>query len=234
MPKTEIRGTQIKDDTLTDQDIGQGAVRGSTANSAGSEQEIAQGTISTPDLRSGAVTAAKLNTPPLDYIETASAVNKFTVKDQVTGQPPELQATGGDANIDLKLVPKGAGKVVGIRKYVAIRLLDKNTDAAVASAIGGDFRLPFAGTIREVGAYVDVAGVTGTMTVDINKNGATIMTTNKIGIETAEKSSLTAAQQPVLTTTAYARDDILTFDIDAIQTTAAKGLTVWLDVELTG
>jgi len=233
MPRTEIRGSQIKDDTLDETDIGQGAVRGSTANSAGSEQEIAQGTISTPDLRSGAVTPVKLNTPPLDYLETASAVNKFTMKDQVTGLPPELQATGSDANIDLKLVPKGTGKVVGVRKYVSIRLIDKDTAVAVAAGIGGDFRLPFSGVIKEVGAYVDVAGVTGSMTVDINKAGASIMTTNKIGIETAEKSSLTAAQQPVLTTTAYSKDDILAFDIDAIQTTAAKGLTVWLDVELT-
>jgi len=233
MPRTEIRGSQIKDETLDETDIGQGAVRGSTANSAGSEQEIALGTISTPDLRSGAVTAVKINTPPLDYSETASAVNKFTVKDQVTGSPPELQATGGDANIDLKLVPKGTGRVVGVRRYVSIRLVDKDTSVAVASGIGGDFRLPFDGVIREVGAYVDTAGVTGTMTVDINKAGATIMTTNKIGIETGEKSSQTAAQQPVLTTTAYTKDDILTFDVDAIQTTAAKGLTVWLDVEET-
>jgi hypothetical protein len=43
-------------------------VRGSTANSAGSAQEIAQGTVSTPDLRDLAVSAAKL---AADAVETA-------------------------------------------------------------------------------------------------------------------------------------------------------------------
>lgn len=43
-------------------------VRGSTANSAGSAQEIKQGTVSTPDLRDAAVSAVKLAT---DAVETA-------------------------------------------------------------------------------------------------------------------------------------------------------------------
>lgn len=42
---------------------------------------------------------------------TASAVNEFTVKNAATGNPPELQTTGGDGNISLKLVPKGTGVV---------------------------------------------------------------------------------------------------------------------------
>lgn len=42
---------------------------------------------------------------------TASAVNELTIKNAATGNPPELQVTGGDANIALKLVPKGTGVV---------------------------------------------------------------------------------------------------------------------------
>ena len=48
----------------------------------------------------------------IKFSETASAVNEFTVKNAATGNAPELQATGDDSNIDIKLVPKGTGDVV--------------------------------------------------------------------------------------------------------------------------
>ena len=65
------------------------------------------------------------------------------------------------------------------------------------------------------------------MIVDIHKGGATVMTTNKLQLETGEKTSTTATTQPALTTTAVTKGDIFTFDIDSgIHTTAAKGLVV--------
>ncbi len=60
MAKTEVRGHQIKDETITDADIAAGAVRGSDANQ-GSQREIFQGTVSDVDLRDDAVTAAKVD-----------------------------------------------------------------------------------------------------------------------------------------------------------------------------
>jgi microcystin-dependent protein len=42
---------------------------------------------------------------------TGSAVNEITVANAATGNPPEIQATGGDTNISLKLTPKGNGGV---------------------------------------------------------------------------------------------------------------------------
>jgi hypothetical protein len=47
----------------------------------------------------------------LKFSETASAVNELTAKNAATGNAPELQATGDDINIDLKLTPKGTGGV---------------------------------------------------------------------------------------------------------------------------
>lgn len=47
----------------------------------------------------------------LKFTETASAVNELTIKNNVTTSAPELQATGDDTDIDLALVPKGAGAV---------------------------------------------------------------------------------------------------------------------------
>jgi hypothetical protein len=62
------------------------------------------------------------------------------------------------------------------------------------------------------------------MVVDLHLNGTTVMTTNKLDIETTEKTTADAATQPDLTTTDVSAGDILTWDIDAIHTTAAKGL----------
>lgn len=42
---------------------------------------------------------------------TSSAVNEVTVKNAATGNAPEIQATGGDTNVDLRLTPKGTGNV---------------------------------------------------------------------------------------------------------------------------
>ena len=42
---------------------------------------------------------------------TANAVNEFTIINNATGNPPTISATGGDTNIDIKLQPKGSGKV---------------------------------------------------------------------------------------------------------------------------
>jgi hypothetical protein len=43
---------------------------------------------------------------------TASAVNQFDITNAATGNAPELSATGGDTNIDLKITPKGSGQVL--------------------------------------------------------------------------------------------------------------------------
>lgn len=118
-------------------------------------------------------------------------------------------------------------------RYVLYRILDSGTDVTTGTTKGGDFEFPFTGTITAVGGFVDTAGTTGTMVVDINKAGSTIMTTNKLSFDSTEKTTRTAATQPTLTTTAITAGDILTFDIDTIQTTPAKGLTVRLEVRLT-
>ena len=118
-------------------------------------------------------------------------------------------------------------------RYILYRVIEATTNTAVATTKGGDLELPFTGTITEIGAYVDTAGITDTMTIDVNLNGTTLMTTNKITIDTTEKSSRTAATAPVLTTTAVTAGDLITVDIDAIHSgTAAKGLTIRLGVRL--
>jgi len=118
-----------------------------------------------------------------------------------------------------------------IRRYILFRIVNATTDTAVANVVGGDFVMPLSGYIVSVGATVDTAGTTGTTTVDINKNGITILLT-KITIDSTEKTSRTAATPFVLNTSTktFLEGDIFTFDVDAINTTAAKGLTIFMDI----
>ncbi len=45
------------------------------------------------------------------FSKTASAVNELTIANAATANGPELQATGGDTNIDIELITKGTGIV---------------------------------------------------------------------------------------------------------------------------
>ena len=45
------------------------------------------------------------------FTATSSAVNEITLANAATGNPPVFSSTGGDTNIDIKLQPKGSGKV---------------------------------------------------------------------------------------------------------------------------
>lgn len=118
-------------------------------------------------------------------------------------------------------------------RFVLYRIVPSTDDTVVGNVIGGDFVMPFDGYVTEVGATVDTAGVTGTTTVDINKNGTTILRT-KITIDSAEKTSRTAATPAVLNTVSsvnsFVTGDIFTFDVDTVNTTPAKGLVVFINV----
>ncbi len=115
------------------------------------------------------------------------------------------------------------------RKYLAIRIVSPTVDTTVANVVGGDFVLPFNGFIEEVNATVDTAGTTGTTTIDVNLGGTSIMNT-KITIDSTEKTSRTAATPSVLKSQSvgFSLGNILTFDVDAINTTAAKGLVIYI------
>lgn len=48
----------------------------------------------------------------IKFSKTASAVNEITVINAATGGAPELNATGGDTDVSLKIAGKGAGSVM--------------------------------------------------------------------------------------------------------------------------
>ena len=132
---------------------------------------------------------------------------------------------------------KVGSPVESLYKFIDFIVVDAATDCATGTDLI-EWECPFACTIIQddtekqwFSAWNATAGTTGTMVVDIHKAGTTIMTTNKLDIETTETSTRTAATQPDLTTTTLAAGDLITIDVDAVHSgTAAKGLTVRMTV----
>ena len=62
-----------------------------------------------PEIRKPSIMSSDGLYELLQFNETSGAVNEITIANALTTQSPELQATGGDVNIDLNLVPKGSG-----------------------------------------------------------------------------------------------------------------------------
>lgn len=107
----------------------------------------------------------------------------------------------------------------------------KVTDDTTALATGtgkGYFRMPYAFTVESVKAALATAQTSGSIvTVDINKNGSTILST-KLTFDNTEATTKTAATAAVISSGSFADDDIVTIDIDQIGDGTAKGLTVTL------
>jgi hypothetical protein len=90
------------------------------------------------------------------------------------------------------------------------------------------FRMPYAFTLTAVKASLLTAQASGSIfTVDINKNGTTVLST-KLTVDNTEKTSATAATPAVISSAAFLADDEVTIDIDQVGTAGAKGLIVEL------
>lgn len=130
----------------------------------------------------------------------------------------ELQRYNGSAWVTI--APYTPPSVV-----IGVALSDETT-AITTGTSKATIRSPFAMTLTSVRANVNTVSSSGTPTVDINVNGSTILST-KLTIDASEKTSVTAAVPAVISSSAIADDDELTFDID-VAGTGAKGLKVWL------
>lgn len=90
------------------------------------------------------------------------------------------------------------------------------------------FRMPVDCTLSSVRASLSIAGSTsGTTTIDINKNGTSIFTT-ELTIDAEEKTSETATTPVAFSPVIFADDDEITIDIDAVSGGATEaGLKIW-------
>lgn len=113
----------------------------------------------------------------------------------------------------------GSGSFEKMTEAFIVAISDETSSISTGTA-KVTFRMPYAFTITEVRASLTTASSSGTPTFDINKNGATILST-KITIDSNEKTSETAAAPPVVSTSALADDDEIKIDIDVAGTSAA-------------
>lgn len=110
-------------------------------------------------------------------------------------------------------------------------LVGAASDETVALTTGTaklTFRLPYPATGSEVRANLATAQASGSIfTVDINKNGTSILST-KLTIDNTEKTSKTASTPAVISNASWSDDDEFTVDIDQIGDGTAKGLKIAL------
>ena len=106
-------------------------------------------------------------------------------------------------------------------KIMMFAISDEITEFIASTGVF-QFRMPFDMTVDYVRATVNIGGNSDTSSFDINKNGASILSTI-ITIEPNESSSFTAPNQPVISTPSLADDDLISIDIDIAATGSISG-----------
>lgn len=159
-------------------------------------------------------------TTALALLNVADGANAY-VHPNHTG---DVTSTGDGATVI------GANKVTpAMLTKPDIPIIAAVSDEITAITVGTakiTFRMPFAMTLNGVRASLTTVSSSGLVTVDINKNGVTILST-KLTIDANEKTSQTAATAAVISSSALADDDEITIDIDGAGT-GAIGLKVTL------
>lgn len=131
---------------------------------------------------------------------------------------------GGSGAVDS--VNGRVGAVV-VLAPIGIAVGDETSDLTTGAGKVG-FRVPYAMTLTEVRASVRNAPTGDDLIVDINKNGATILSA-KLQIDDGDTTSTTSSAPAVISDDSLADDDEITIDIDQIgSSNAGAGLKVWL------
>lgn len=155
-----------------------------------------------------------------DYLDDTKAP---LASPALTGTPTAPTAANGTSTTQ---VATTAFVMSSAPKRFGVALSDMTTQLT-AGTLKAYFRMPVAMTVTAVRASVATAQSAGSIvTVDINENGTSILST-KLTIDNSEKTSTTAAAAAVISDTALADDAEITFDIDAAGTGGA-GLIVWI------
>lgn len=144
------------------------------------------------------------------------------------------RGTYGDGVTVLQLTIDAKGNIVSLASIpiefpVSLVIAASDESTALSTGTGKvTFRMPYAMTLTEVRASLTTAQASGsTFTVDINEDGASILST-KLTIDNTEKTSTTATTPAVISDTALADDAEITVDIDQIGDGTAKGLKITL------
>ncbi len=111
-------------------------------------------------------------------------------------------------------------------RILTYKIVPSTSSCYVGNVVGGNWRVPFSGNLPQMWAYVETAGTTGTMTIDVRwVSSAGTVTINTMSVATTAPGSpiYTAATGPK-----FSRNDSFHFNIPAVHTTPAIGLTIVL------
>ena len=188
----------------------------------------AQGTLADAALPSLSYTAADV----LTKIKTVDGTGSGLDADTIDGQEATaFQATLVSAT-NIKTINStsllGSGNIDTTRT-VAIQVACSDlTTSLTTGASKAYFRMPYALTLTEVRCSVLTAPTGSVVTVDINEDGTTILST-KLTIDATELTSQTAATPAVISDAGLADDAAITIDIDTVgASVAGAGLVVTL------
>lgn len=97
------------------------------------------------------------------------------------------------------------------------------TDALTAGTNKVKFPVLYNFYVVAIHAFLSTAQATGgVVTIDVNDDGASILST-KVTIDNTENTSVTAATQPVLSANSIAANSVISIDVDSIGDGTAKG-----------
>lgn len=211
-------------------DIASGSKSGSDATlvtgTAGTNGNLASWDAN-GDAVDSSIAAANVITTSNTATTSAAGISELAIASEVNTGTDATRAITPDAL---------AGSNIGIR-YFQLTGFDYTTDTATGD--GAVYLHVPAGlngmNLVEVHAEVITAGTTGTTDIQIaNVTQAADMLSTKITIDSGETGSDTAATAAVIDTANddVATNDLLRVDVDAVSTTAAKGLIVTLGFQL--
>jgi hypothetical protein len=131
---------------------------------------------------------------------------------------------GGTGATTLAGILKGNGTAAVTTAVEAWEYAASDETTALTTGLKLTTRARMAFTITGVRSSLSTASSSGLVTVDIKKNGVSILST-LLSIDASEKTSTTAATAAVLSSTSFANDDEITIHITAAGT-GATGLKV--------
>lgn len=108
---TGIELGHATDTTLTRSAAGVVAVEGVNIVTTSSTDTLTNKTLTAPKFADAGFIADANGNELVVFQTITSAVNEIDISNSATGSGPIIAVTGGDANIDLNLTPKGTGKV---------------------------------------------------------------------------------------------------------------------------
>lgn len=158
-----------------------------------------------------------------DDLPTPVGADLFVMVDDVAGTPVTKKAT-------LTNVATAVNALASNPTQSFVIAASDETTALTTGAAKTTFRMPYAFTLTGIRASLTTAGTDAEVIVDVDLNGATIMTTDKLKFDTGEKTTTTySGDDAALTTTALTDDGEITVNIDQIgSSVAGAGLKVTL------